>query len=188
MYNFLNNVTDLKEGFVEKSTKEKKPAILSQIASHYGINVKTVTRRIKEHPELGITIEPRKAPALSENQIQSLCSILDSIYGEKNLDKKQSQDLEKISEKDSELEYLSKLVSELQKEKAQLATDLAAEKARNSEKERLIQFLEDQARQMPKLLEASAKQTEEIKELKVQVEEARNDWKSKSFFDRLLKR
>ena len=41
---------------------------------------------------------------------------------------------------------------------------------------------------MPKLLEASAKQTEEIKELKAQIEEVRDNWKSKGFLDRLLKR
>jgi len=167
---------------------DEKPAILSQIADRYGITVKTVTRRIKEHPELGVTIEPRKAPTLSENQIQAVCNILDPIYKPKTLDREQSQDLDEVSKKDSENKRLSQLVSELREENARLTTDLAVSNARNEENQRFIKHLEDQTKQMPKLLEASAKQTEEIKELKAQIEEVRDNWKSKGFLDRLLKR
>lgn len=166
---------------------ETRKPDLSVIADKYGINVKTVTRRIREHPELGITIEPRKSPVLTQNQYQGLCKILDEKYPVKQAFSSDS-DLDKSKDVSSEFADLSQLVRELTAKNAELATDLAVANARLEEKDEQIGMLVAQTNELPKLLEASNEQTREIAELKGQVEKARDEWKSKGFMDRLFRR
>lgn len=185
----------------------QEKAILRQIAERYKIDVKTVTRRIKEHPELGIEIVKRQAPVLDEKQIQALCAILDERYPAKP---KQNETLRRIDlesrqdktaeENDvilpipspNEIKDLQEEISRLKDEMAALKTDLAVERARIEGKDALIARLESENERYPKLLQAGDEQIEALREEVASAREeaaaARDEWKSKSFIDRWLKR
>lgn len=160
--------------------------ILAQVAERYGLTVKTVTRRIREHPELGVVIEPKKAPELDENQVSQLCAILDRRYGERAA---------VPDEATGQGGRVSKTVQELENELAQVRTDLEVAKARLEERQRQMEFILSQNERIP-LLEAAAEERQrEIGDLRSEVAEARGElaaareeWKSKGLLDRLFRR
>lgn len=170
--------------------------ILRQIADQYDLNVKTITRRIKEHPELGIEIQQRKAPVLSYAQIQGLCKILDDEYGHtpppidtlrrvrgmsQEIHGNDSEGLA-LSNESLRIKELEEEVSRLKEEVSRLERDLAKLEGIAEEREKRIADIKEV---YPKRLKAGE---EEIKNLKVELSQARDEWKSKSLFDRWFRR
>ena len=180
--------------------------VLPAIAERYGISTKTLHKRIKEHPELGIVVESRRAPRLDDNQVAALCSILDKMYGRRvflptETPEAVSEAMES-EEKDRRIRELSQRVSDLESEKAQLTTDLAVERARREGVEERLGFLVVLSERIPRLEEAAEARRAEAEELRGQVAEARanltlaqkeaefarEEWKTKGLVDRILRR
>ena len=174
------------------------PGILSRIADMYGITSKTVLNRIKEHPELGIKVGDRRATELDDNQMQQLCAILDARYTRKAA-------LPDVPAEPQDGEFSQSFAS-LKSELAQVRTDLEVERARSEERLKQLVY---QNERIP-LLEAAAEEREreasklreQISEMRVEAAEreaemrikaaelaaARDEWKSKGFWDRVFKR
>ena len=171
----------------------KEKSILRQIAETYGKDVKTITRHIKAHPELEIVLEERKAPTLTEEQVQGLCAILDKQYKQPEAMNEALRRHISMSQTSTENDADSNSeVAALKAQIAQLKIDLEVEKARTEELRSRVEFAEQQ---VPKLLEESTDKSKQIESLRADVyaakEEAgaaREEWKSKSLIDRLLKR
>lgn len=190
-------------------------SVLPEVAARYGITVKTVTRRIKEHPELGIVVEPKRAPRLDSNQVQALCAILDKEYG-RRVRTASPEDVRAVrTEVDftavsQENARLSQRVLDLEAKNTQLKTDIEVEKARRAGLEDQLALVLELNQRIPRLEEAAEERRREAADLREevsamraetakkeadmrieaaeQVMAAREEWKSKGFLDRVFRR